>query len=103
MAKPKYDGVVDSVHFKPGGEVAWVRAYERRGSTFSDHVLIDRDTLIQKLKSGKKYVVGRRVPLMASTFEVDQPLKVVRSGDQDVLAVGDTQADRDRLDDVPVI
>jgi len=103
MAKPRYDGVVDSVHYKPGGEVDWVRAYERRGPTFSDHVLIDRQTLIQRLKNGKKYMIGSRVPLMASTFEVSQPLKLTRSGEKEVLTVGEAQADQDRLDGVPVI
>ncbi len=103
MAKSKYDGVVDSVHYKPGGEVDWVRAYERRGAIFSDHVLIDRQSLIQHLKNGKKYVVGRRVPLMGSTFDVGQPIRLVRSGEKDVLIVGEAQADRDHMDGVPVI
>lgn len=103
MAKAKYDGVVDSVHYKPGGEVDWVRAYLRRGATFSDHVLIDRRALIQELKDGKKYVIGQRVPLMASTFDVAQPLRLIRSGEKDVLIVGEAQAEQDRLDGVPVI
>jgi len=103
MAKLKYDGVVESVHYKPGGEVDWVRAYERRGATFTDYVLIDRQTLIQRMKNGKKYVVGRRIPLMASTFEVTQPLRLVRSGGKDVLIVGEAQADQDRLNGVPLI
>ncbi|HLA97449.1 MAG TPA: hypothetical protein VJL34_03265 [Anaerolineales bacterium] len=103
MAKPKYDGVVESVHYKPDGEVDWVRAFERRGAIFTDWVLIDRQTLIQRLKNGKKYVVGRRIPLMGGTFEITQPLRLVRFGDKDVLIVGEAQADRDRLDGVPVV
>jgi len=103
MAKIKYDGVVEAVHYKPNGEVDWVRAYERRGATFSDHVLIERGTLIERLKSGKNYVVGRRIPLKASTFEVTLPLKVVNIGEKDTLVVGETRAEQDRLEGVPII
>ncbi len=77
MAKMKYDGVIEAVHYKPNGDVDWVRAYERRGPTFSDHLLIDRQTLIDRIKSGKKYVAGKRIVLMASTFEVTNSIQVV--------------------------
>ena len=29
----------------------WVRAYERRGKIFSDHVLLERQALIERLKA----------------------------------------------------
>jgi len=37
------------------GQIALVRAYERRGVTFSDRVLLDRATLLERLKNGKKF------------------------------------------------
>jgi hypothetical protein len=103
MAKKRYDGVVEAVRYKPNGEVDWVRAYERRGSTFSDHVLIRREDLVERLKSGRTFMVGRRVPLKASTFEVSQPLRLVKVGGSEILVVGQTQVERDRLEDVPII
>ncbi len=103
MAKPKFDGVVEAVHYKADGEVDWVRAFERRGPTFSDYLLIKRDELIKKLKSGKKYMVGKRVPYMASTFEVTQSLRVVSVDGEDVLVTGDHQAGHDFLEGVPII
>lgn len=103
MAKNDYDGVVEAVHYKPNGEVDWVRAYERRGVTFSDHVLINRQDLIKRLKSGRKFMVGRRIPLKASTFEVDQPLRLVNVGGSEAIVVGQTQDERDHLEGVPVI
>ena len=103
MARQKFDGVVETVRYKPSGEVDWVRAYERRGTTFSDHLLIDRATLIQRLKDGKRYVAGRRIPLMASTFEVKQPLRLVTADGEEVLVVGEKHANHDQLDGVPVI
>ncbi len=103
MAKIKYDGVIEAVHYKPNGEVSWVRAYQRRGPTFSDHVLVERDVLIQQIKSGKNYMVGQRVPLKASTFDITSPVRVIQSGGKDVLVVGQNKSDVDRLDGVPSI
>lgn len=103
MAKIKYDGVVEAVHYKPNGEVDWVRAYERRGPTFSDHVLIKRDDLVERLKSGRKFLVGSRMPFKASTFDVTQPLRLVKVGEGEAIVVGQSQDERDQLEGVPVI
>jgi hypothetical protein len=103
MAKQKFDGVVQAVHYQPNGQVAWVRAFLRRGPTFSDYILLDRQTLIQNLKEGKKYWIGKRVPQLASTFEVTQLLRVLSQDGKDILVVGDEATDRDTLKGVPVI
>lgn len=103
MARQKYDGVVEAVHYKPDGQVDWVRTYLRRGPTFTDRVLLDRQNLVEHLKSGKTFFVGKRVPQLASTFEISQPVRLIRQGDRDILVTGETQADQDRLDGVPVI
>ncbi len=103
MAKKKFDGVVEAVHYKPTGEVDWVRMYERRGPIFSDHLLVEREALIERLKSGKKFMVGRRVRREASTFEVTQPLRVIELDGRDALVVGESQAEQDWLEGVPVI
>jgi hypothetical protein len=103
MAKPKFDGVVEAVHYKPDGQVDWVRTFLRRGPTFSDYIILDRQTLVEHLKSGKKYMAGRRIPQLASTFEVTTPLRVIQNAGRDVLVTGDIQSDQDKLADVPVI
>ena len=103
MAKVKFDGVVEAVHYQPDGQVAWVRAYERRGATFSDHVLIDRQNLIQRLKRGKRFVVGQRIPYLASTFEVSTSVQVVQVDGKELLATPGAQSGRDTLAGVPVI
>jgi hypothetical protein len=103
MAKRKFDGVVECVRYKPNGEVDWVRAYERRGAIFSDHLLITREALIKKLKSGKNFVAGSRVTLMASTFETGDPLRVVDVGGKDILVTDDSKASQDHLEGVPLI
>ena len=53
MAK-KFDGVIEAVRYNPDGQIALVRGYELRGVTYSDRVLLDRNTLVERLKEGKK-------------------------------------------------
>jgi hypothetical protein len=103
MAKQRIDGVVEAVHFASDGNVAWVRAYERRGSTYSDRVLLDRRTLIQKIKAGKRFFTGQRISLEAGTFEIVHPIRVIGIDDNPVLVTGYSHVQRDTLDGVPVL
>ncbi len=99
MAK-KFDGVVEAVHYK-NGQIVTVRAYERRGATFSDRVLIDRKEFLELVKSGKQFVTGSRKEFLASTFEQGKPVKVVSRDGREFIATRD-EADRDELEQVPV-
>ena len=103
MAKDKFDGVVVAVRYTTSGDVEWVRAYERRGPTFSDHVLIDRESLIQKLSSGKKFLVGDRVPYLASTFKTSDEVRMSEVNGKQILVSGDDQTQHDHLKGVPII
>jgi hypothetical protein len=103
MVKMKFDGIVEAVHYRPDGKVKWVRAYLRRGQTFSDIVLLDRQALAEQLKSGKRIMAGRRIPLQASTFEVAKPVRLIQQDKMDVLVTGDMTANEDCLEGVPVI
>jgi hypothetical protein len=104
MAKSKFDGVVEAVHYTPEGQVDWVRVYERRGSTFSDRQIIKRQDFIERLQAGRKYMVGKRVLLMASTFDTSEPVHYLPRDGDGALVTGDRQhADQDILEGVPVI
>ena len=95
----RFDGVIEAVRYK-GSKIEWVRAYERRGATFSDRVLIDRPSLIAQLQKGKRFVTGQRKALLASTFEVGKAVILAgKNGDQVVTTLD--QVDRDRLEGVP--
>ena len=99
MAK-KFDGVIEAVHYQDG-QIANVRAYERRDATFSDHILIDRKDLIERIKKGKRFLVGTRKELMASTFDLGKAVQVVtRNGIEILSTSGD--ADHDELESAPV-
>ena len=96
----KVDGVIEAVRYK-GGKIDLVRLYERRGPTFSDHVLLDRPALLSRLKDGKNLVTGRRQLLLASTFDVGLP--VLLSGDKsDAIVTTPGGPGPDRLEGVPL-
>lgn len=96
----KFDGVIEAVHFK-NGQIALVRAYERRGASFSDRVLIERKDLLERLKNGKKFVTGSRKEFWGGTFEVGKPVLVVKRDGKEFLSTR-PGADRDELENVPV-
>ncbi len=96
----KFDVVIEAVRYK-NGKIDVVRVYERRGATFSDRILLDRKAVVERLKDGKRFVTGQRMQLLASTFEVGKPVKLVGSdGKQVVTTLPD--GDHDELEGVPV-
>lgn len=99
MAK-KFDGVIEAVRYK-NGQIVVVRAFERRGATFSDRILIDRKELIERLKGGKKFILGQRKALLAGTFDEGKPVQLVSRDGKDIIATS-TTADHDELEQAPV-
>lgn len=98
MAK-KIDGVIEAVRYK-NGQIQFVRAYERRGFTFSDRVMLDRKTLIERLQKGKIFTTGTRQDLMASTFKTNKSVMVVNDNGHDFIATN-SNAKHDELESVP--
>ena len=96
----KIDGVIEAVRYK-NGQIVIVRAYERRGATFSDRVLLERKTLLERLKKGQQYITGLREELRASTFIAGKSVLVVQQDDRELLATREN-ATHDELEEVPV-
>lgn len=96
----KYDGVIEAARYK-NGKIEVVRAYERRGATFSDSLLIDRKGLLDRLRKGLRFVAGQRRELLASTFEVGKSLNLIGAEGKEVVTTS-AQAERDELEGVPV-
>ncbi|HAV76382.1 MAG TPA: hypothetical protein DCX53_03415 [Anaerolineae bacterium] len=99
MAK-KFDGIIEAAHYK-NGQIVTVRAYERRGASFSDRILIDRKDLVERIKSGKQFLTGSRREFLAGTFEEGKPVKVVSHDGKDFISTRD-ESDHDELELVPV-
>jgi hypothetical protein len=102
MAEKKIDGVIEAVRYARNGQIDFVRAYERRGVTFSDRVLLDRKVLLERLKSKKRFVTGERRQLLASTFDSGREVNLVTRAGREFVS---TRADAagDELESVPVI
>ena len=98
MAK-NYDGVIEAVRYK-NGQISLVRLFERRGTTFSDQLLLDRKSLMERLQKGKQFVTGSRAELMASTFEVAKSVMLIKASDREFIATREN-AERDELENVP--
>jgi hypothetical protein len=103
MGKTKYDGVIEAAHYNLDGMVSWVRVYRRRGPTFSDRILMNREELIKELKSGRVYYSGKRIPYMAGTFEVSEKILLEERDGKEVLLIGEHTAEKDQLTGLPII
>ena len=100
MAK-KIDGVIEAVRYK-NGQIEVVRAFERRGATYSDRIMLPRHELLERLKNGQKFVIGKRKEFFASTFDVqDKPVQVVNRNGSEIIATR-ADADHDELEQAPV-
>ena len=103
MAKQKFDCVVEAVRYTPSGQIEWVRAYERRGAVFSDHVLIARADFISRLKAGKLFLTGKRIQYLGGNFETTQPIKLAANNGAEIIVTGNANAEHDALEGVPII
>ena len=99
MAK-KFDGVIEAVRYK-NGQIVTVRAYERRGAAFSDRVLIERKDLLERLKNGKKFVIGARREFWAGTFDEAKTVQLVTRAGREFIATR-AAAEHDELESAPV-
>lgn len=101
MAK-KFDGVIEAVRYNPDGRIDLVRAYVLRGVTYSDRVLLDRETLLERIKKGKKFTTGQRKEFLASTFEIGKSIKTVGNNGTEFITTRETSPQRDDLEETPV-
>ena len=98
MARKKWDGVIEAVRYTPEGKIDLVRAYERHGVVWSDHFLLERQELSERLNQGKRFVTGERKLYFGSLFETSMP--VCQMGGH-IFTEGQTGV-RDLLTGVPV-
>jgi hypothetical protein len=101
MAK-KIDGVVEAARYSPEGKLLMVRMYERRGPVFSDHLLVGRDDLVQRLRSGRRITTGRRQVYRGGTFEHGQPLLLVGQKGKEYITTQGSPTVRDDLQGTPL-
>ncbi|HIE58292.1 MAG TPA: hypothetical protein EYP88_08690 [Anaerolineales bacterium] len=100
--KKPYDGIVTAVRYSPRGDIDWVRAFERHGFVFSDRVILSRADLLERLKAGKKFKTGRRIPQMGNEFEIFNDIRLIGSSERAVITSGASLPARDDLSDLPL-
>ena len=79
MSLQKFDFLIEAVHYNDDGKIAYVRGYERRGPTFSDSILLNRQQLQDLFASKKVVVTGKRLPYLGSSFQVSDQVKLIGS------------------------
>ena len=100
MAK-KFDGVIEAVRYR-NGQIEVVRTFERRGAAFTDRIMLSRKEFLDRVKKGKKYVVGKRKEFLAGSFDVQEnPVRVLERDGQEILSTR-AAADYDELEQAPV-
>ncbi len=85
MARPKFDGIIEAVRYTPDGKIDLVRAYERRGAIFTYIILLDRKTLIERIKTGQRFMTGQRKKFWASTFEPTKRVRLLTQNGNEVV------------------
>ncbi len=103
MSKINYDGVLEAAHFKPDGQLDWVRVYQRMGPIFTDRIILSRQAFVEQLEHGTRYMVGERILNMGGKFNVSQPVRLLKRGSEEVIVAGDGRAMQDELAGVPII
>lgn len=96
----KFDAIIEAARFK-NGQIVYVRAYERRGPTFSDHILIDRKTLLEQMKNKKRFMTGARKEFLAGTFETRKNVQIIERDGNTIIATN-PNALSDELEGTPV-
>ena len=101
MARKKIDGVIEAVRYTAEGKIDLVRVYKKRWLVFSDVILVNRDDLLEQLKSGCVYVTGQRKPYGGNLFDIGKQLHLSGNGNQ-FITTKDQAESRDILTNVPI-
>ena len=101
IKKKPYDGVIVAAHYTSQGEIDWVRAFERHGFVFSDRVMLNRETLVERLQSGKRFKTGERVTYLGNDFRIKDDVRLVELNGGNVVLAGDISSKQDSLGNLP--
>ena len=103
MKSPKkFDGVVDAVRLGPDGRLARARVFQSLGATYSDHVILTREQLVDQMKQGKHYGFGQRKETWGFTFEPSIELRLVKENGQDYIRSNSGGGTGDDLKGLPL-
>ena len=64
---------------------------------------MDRSTLEENLRAGKKFKTGERLVYQGNDFDVWEDIKLLEQDGASVIVAGDTPSKKDFLGDLPII
>jgi hypothetical protein len=102
IKKKKYDGVIEAVRYAPDGKIDCVRAYERSGFVFSDWLMLDRESLLERIKNGKRFHTGRRKTFLGNDFDIVDSVRLVGEKGSEVIIAGEAKGKQDNLEGTPI-
>lgn len=101
MARINYDGLIEAVRYASNGQIEWVRVFERRWLVYSDHILLSRAALLERLAQGKRYVTGKRKALVGNVFEMGKSVHLIGTTNP-IITTKEQAGSQDFLANVPV-
>jgi hypothetical protein len=95
-AAKRLDVVVVAARYAPDGKLTVAQGYERRGQVWTDLLLLDRPTLIGRLRAGRRVAAGepRGVP---GDFVVRDALVLSGADGRAVVRASHTSSSTDNL------
>jgi len=103
MNRNKADLIIEAVHHKRNGQIDFVRAYQKRGATYSDCLLVKRQELLELLVLGMRVVTGQRIPLLGTVFLELAPVMLLTINNKQTIATGGSTENHIELAEVPII
>ena len=98
----KFDGIIEAVRRNSDGQVEMARFYERRGPAWSDHMLISRSELINRLKKGDRFAIGERMEYLGGSFRVITPVQLSNNSGRERITTGSSQDGSIELKEAPL-
>lgn len=101
MAKNQFDGILEAVRLDQNDQLVLAKIYEKRGVVWSDHFLVKREDLINRLKNGQVFLVGTRKYKLGSSFDTKETVKLVKNDSQDFISIDQDNKSSDSLAHLP--
>ena len=95
-AAKRLDVVVVAARYDPQGKLTVVQGFERRGQVWSDLILLDRDTLIRRLRSRRRVAVAVPTPVPGD-FDIVARVRLERKNGAETLTSNSGHTDQDHL------
>ena len=103
MNRKKADLIIEAVHHKHNGQIDFVRAYQKRGATYSDCVLVKRKELLEMFATGDHVVIGKRTPFLGTIFSDQKTVSLLTTNNNQTITTTGSTVNQKELAEAPII